>query len=122
MLLRSERHTHYRPGKPAAQKNVWARDSFIGFGHCAALGRTDSGRRHRPIDRIPRRLLRKRRRRELLRDIEEGAHPPPLQADKAELRSEVINYIEAFYNRQRRHHSLGFLSPAQLGTLTTIIS
>jgi transposase InsO family protein len=33
--------------------------------------------------------------------------------DKDELRTEVFDYIEVFYNRQRRHRSLGQLSPAQ---------
>jgi putative transposase len=37
---------------------------------------------------------------------------------KAELRTEVFDYIEAFYNRRRRHHSLGMLSPAQFETIT----
>jgi len=32
---------------------------------------------------------------------------------KAELRTEVFDYIEVFYNRQRRHRHLGQLSPAQ---------
>ena len=31
---------------------------------------------------------------------------------KAELRTEVFDYIEVFYNRQRRHSTLGQLSPA----------
>ena len=30
---------------------------------------------------------------------------------KAELRAEVFEYIEVFYNRRRRHSTLGFLSP-----------
>ena len=30
---------------------------------------------------------------------------------KAELRTEVFDYIEIFYNRQRRHSTLGMLSP-----------
>jgi putative transposase len=38
--------------------------------------------------------------------------------EKAELRTEVFDYIEAFYNRRRRHRSLGFLSPAQFETIT----
>jgi len=38
--------------------------------------------------------------------------------EKAELRSEVFDYIEVFYNRQRRHRSLGMLSPAQFETIT----
>src|SRR5215210_749528 len=32
---------------------------------------------------------------------------------KAELRSEVFDYIEIFYNRQRRHSTLGQLSPIE---------
>lgn len=32
---------------------------------------------------------------------------------KAELRTEVFDYIEVFYNRQRRHSTLGGLSPAR---------
>jgi putative transposase len=32
---------------------------------------------------------------------------------KAELRGEVFEYIEIFFNRRRRHSTLGFLSPAQ---------
>ena len=28
------------------------------------------------------------------------------------LQSAVFEYIEAFYNRQRRHYTLGMLSPA----------
>ena len=31
---------------------------------------------------------------------------------KAELRTEVFEYIEVFYNRRRRHSTLGMLSPA----------
>jgi hypothetical protein len=30
----------------------------------------------------------------------------------AELRTEVFEYIEVFFNRQRRHSTLGMLSPA----------
>ena len=32
--------------------------------------------------------------------------------EKSELRSEIFDYIEAFYNRRRRHSTLGYLSPA----------
>ena len=41
---------------------------------------------------------------------------------KAELRTEVFEYIELFFNRRRRHSTLGFLSPAQFEdkTPTTI--
>jgi putative transposase len=37
---------------------------------------------------------------------------------KAELRTEIFEYIEVFYNRRRRHSTLGFLSPAQFETIT----
>jgi putative transposase len=37
---------------------------------------------------------------------------------KAELRSEVFDYIEVFYNRRRRHRSLGMVAPAQFETIT----
>jgi putative transposase len=37
---------------------------------------------------------------------------------KAELRNEVFDYVEVFYNRRRRHSTLGFLSPAQFETIT----
>ena len=37
---------------------------------------------------------------------------------KAELRSEVFDYIEAFYNRRRRHSTLGMLSPVDFENRT----
>jgi putative transposase len=37
---------------------------------------------------------------------------------KAELRTEVFEYIEVFFNRRRRHSTLEFLSPAQFETIT----
>jgi putative transposase len=37
---------------------------------------------------------------------------------KAELRTEVFEYIEAFFNRRRRHSTLGFLSPERFETIT----
>ncbi|MEA2273333.1 MAG: Integrase core domain, partial [Solirubrobacteraceae bacterium] len=41
-----------------------------------------------------------------------------LRLRRAELRTEVFDYIETFYNRRRRHRSLGYLSPAQFETIT----
>jgi putative transposase len=35
---------------------------------------------------------------------------------KSELRTEVFDYIEIFYNRRRRHSTLGNLSPEQFET------
>ena len=37
---------------------------------------------------------------------------------KAELRTEVFDYIEVFYNRRRRHSTLGLLSPADFENST----
>jgi putative transposase len=37
---------------------------------------------------------------------------------RAELRTEVFEYIEVFFNRRRRHSTLGFLSPAQFEATT----
>jgi putative transposase len=37
---------------------------------------------------------------------------------KAELRSEIFDYIEIFYNRQRRHGTLGMISPADFENRT----
>jgi len=37
---------------------------------------------------------------------------------RAELSTEVFDYIEAFYNRQRRHSTLGQLSPVEFETST----
>jgi putative transposase len=37
---------------------------------------------------------------------------------KAELRTEAFEYIEVFFNRRRRHSTLGFLSPEQFETIT----
>jgi transposase InsO family protein len=32
---------------------------------------------------------------------------------RLELRSSIFEYIEAFYNRQRRHSTLGYLNPTE---------
>jgi len=37
---------------------------------------------------------------------------------RGELQTEVFDYIETFYNRQRRHSTLGQLSPAAFETST----
>jgi transposase InsO family protein len=37
---------------------------------------------------------------------------------RAELRTEVIDYIETFYNRRRRHTTLGHRSPADYENMT----
>ncbi len=38
--------------------------------------------------------------------------------EKAKLRTEIFDYIEVFYNRQRRHRALGQLSPVDYETST----
>ena len=39
---------------------------------------------------------------------------------RRELTSEVFEYVEAFYNRVRRHSTLGYLSPADYETRTLV--
>ena len=39
---------------------------------------------------------------------------------RRELISEVFEFVEGFYNTTRRHSTLGYLSPAQFETMTTI--
>ena len=41
---------------------------------------------------------------------------------KAELRSAVFDYIESFYNRHRRHSTLGYLSPAEFEKIAISIN
>jgi putative transposase len=41
---------------------------------------------------------------------------------KAGLRSAVFDYIESFYNRQRRHSTLGYLSPAEFERIALAIN
>ncbi len=40
-----------------------------------------------------------------------------LLLDPAETELEVFDYIEIFYNRTRRHNSLGYLSPVAFETM-----
>jgi transposase InsO family protein len=40
--------------------------------------------------------------------------------DRAELRTEVFDYIETFYNRRRRHSALGMISPADYEQARTV--
>ena len=38
--------------------------------------------------------------------------------NRASLRSTLFDYIEVFYNRQRRHSTLGYLSPDEYEKIT----
>jgi transposase len=51
----------------------------------------------------------------------EGLHPG-LRGLRAawRLNSEVFEFVEGFYNTTSRHSTLGYLSPAQFETMTTI--
>ena len=49
---------------------------------------------------------------ELLRQPEKRVDLAHVWATRAEARRGVFEYIEVFYNRRRRHSSLGYLSPA----------
>ena len=40
--------------------------------------------------------------------------------DRAELRTEVFDYIETFYNRRRRHSTLGMISPVDYEQARTV--
>ena len=42
-------------------------------------------------------------------------------ATRKQARAEIFEYIEVFYNRQRRHSSLGYLSPLQFEQQTVTV-
>ncbi len=42
----------------------------------------------------------------------EARRPPGVAHARAAARSAIFDYVEGFYNRQRRHSTLGYLSPA----------
>ncbi len=44
---------------------------------------------------------------------------PARPKSRKEARALVFDYIESFYNRRRRHSSLGYLSPADYAKLST---
>jgi transposase InsO family protein len=45
----------------------------------------------------------------LKKELIHGAH----FATRAQARAAIAEYIEVFYNNQRRHSSLGYVSPAE---------
>ena len=56
-------------------------------------------------------VLGQRRRGELLRDAQGGAALPRRLADAVAAKRAIFEYVEVFYNRQRMHSSLGYLTP-----------
>jgi putative transposase len=81
--------------------------------HRGAVHQTLRAGRDRDLDRLSRRLLRRRRLRDVPREHQEGADLPTLMATRAEARAAVFEYIEGWYNPRRRHSTLGYLSPAE---------
>ena len=68
--------------------------------------------RHRLQHEPAGQLLGQRRRRELLRHAEDRARPRRRVGHAGRgARGELFEYIEVFYNGQRRHSALGYLSP-----------
>ena len=67
--------------------------------------------RHRRLNGVEWRLLRQRCLRELPRHDQEGSALPPVVANQDEARTAIFEYIEAFYNRERLHSTLWYLSP-----------
>jgi len=49
---------------------------------------------------------------EALDVVEEGAPSLP-RIHRQEGENAIFDFVEAFYNRQRRHSALGYLSPAE---------
>ena len=60
-----------------------------------------------------RRLLGQRRRRELLRHARAETHRAERRRTRDEARRAIFRYIETWYNRVRRHSTLGYVSPMQ---------
>jgi transposase InsO family protein len=58
-------------------------------------------------------VLGQRRRRELVRHSQEELIHRQSWATIAQLRRAVIAFIEIFYNHQRLHSSLGYLTPVE---------
>jgi transposase InsO family protein len=50
---------------------------------------------------------------EFLCDLEEGVDSPERFETRKEARLSVFEWIEVWYNRKRRHSSLGYLSPME---------
>jgi putative transposase len=77
----------------------------VAFGTAERSGR---GAERRP----PGQPLGQHRRRELLRDVQEGAHLPSHLASPRSHAGRHLQYIEFFHNRRRLHSTLGYLSPS----------
>ena len=51
-----------------------------------------------------------------------GANRPVLSRWRKEAKIDLLEFIEAIYNRRRRHSSLGFLSPEKFEKLMNVSS
>jgi transposase InsO family protein len=60
-----------------------------------------------------RQLLGQCRRRELLCDAQDQLVHDADWSTRAEARSAIFEYLEIFYNRRRRHSSIGYVSPEE---------
>ena len=58
-------------------------------------------------------MLGQRPRREFLRPLKKELVRHEKYATRDQARASIFEYVEAFYNRVRRHSSLGFLSPEE---------
>jgi putative transposase len=85
-----------RSGQPARTQPVLA-TAFCSMNPSAAGEGFDNALAESLVDKIKRELV-------------HGRSWP----SKAELRTEVFEYIEVFFNRRRRHSTLGYLSPAEI--------
>ncbi|QQR43429.1 IS3 family transposase [Myxococcus xanthus] len=47
------------------------------------------------------------------RQLEDGARPHARFLTREEARRALFDFIEMFYNRKRRHSSLGYISPVE---------
>ena len=78
-----------------------------------AFGQAGARRRHRGLDGLQGRLLRQRRRRVFFATLKKELVHRRSWPTRRELQSAVFDYIETFYNRERRHSTLGYLSPSE---------
>jgi putative transposase len=81
--------------------------------HVVGVHRAARAKRHPPVAVSARSVLGQRGRRELFSTLKcELIHLHALPT-RARVRSAIFEYIEGWFNRRRRHSSLGYISPAE---------